>query len=343
MIIDQSALSGVNAYLTPTVAAAPPPVDLSGPNGLTGRSLPLAPGDSIQVSGIHLLIEADDLESLFGRQSRTLLSVRINKEMFPRLIDDPYSNRVHNIAGFEDFQRGTSVHMRVLDIDGVPTLVSAGDGACSWSSMIYPTPRPVTFAAAAWHMAASRSVPAEAFSYSLLLDLWERGRDTALAPSETVVLADPISPRRPGDDRLARFRHEKAAGAYRLRFAADVRQDSFVRERVTGQSDPESLGRPLLQAVNLLEPVDAQHEFHSLHELLLRCTDHELHWVPGAPLRRMTAMLDISATQRPGCGRFRRRVDRNHRRGRRVHVPRSAPGGQRPRQTAESVDGRQKS
>jgi hypothetical protein len=293
MIIDQSALSGLRAYLIPDTHGTPTSVDLSRLPGVAGRSLRLGPGDTLQVSGIQLLLEADDLEQLFGRQSPPLLSVRVNKEIFPMLIEDPYANRVHNVGGFEDFQRGRGDGLRVLDVGGIPTLVSAGHGATTWSSMVYQMAQPVRFSAAAWHLDASRNVPTGAFAYSLTLDLWANGQLLTQPASESVNLA---ASQRPDENRFTRFTHDEAATAYQIHFQADVHQDNYMRERIVGPNDPESVGRPLLQAVNLLEPLEPAHEFHSLHELLLNCSEHELHWAPGSPLRRMTAFLDVSAT-----------------------------------------------
>jgi hypothetical protein len=293
MIIDQSALSGLPAYLIPDANGTSASVDLSRTPGVAGRSLRLWPGDTMQVSGIQLLLEAADLEQLFGWQSAPLLSVRVKKEMFPLLIEDPYANRVHNVGGFEDLQRGRGDSLRILEVGGIPTLVSAGQGATKWSSMIYRMAQPVRFSAAAWHLDGSRNVPADAFTYSLTLDLWGDGRPLTQPASESVNLATTL---RPDDNRFARFTHDGAAAAYQIHFQAEVDHDSYLRERLAGLNDAESVGRPLLQAVNLLEPLEPVHEFHSLHELMLNSSEHELHWVPGSPLRRMTAVLDVSAT-----------------------------------------------
>ena len=149
---------------------------------------------------------------------------------------------MHTIGGFEDFQRGRSTGMRVRDVSGIPTLVSAGVSDAAWSSTVYPLSRTTRLTAAAWHLESSRNVPADAFTYSLVLDLWASGTNLSDPPAESIKLADA---RAPWQSRFARFTPSFAAIAYQLHLSAEVRQDGFLRERGVGKDDPESVGRLL--------------------------------------------------------------------------------------------------
>ena len=58
----------------------------------------------------------------------------------------------------------------------------------------------------------------------------------------------------------------------------------------------ENIGRPLLRAINILEPVKSIYEFNSLVELQNLCSDFHLFENPGPVIPRLTTLLDCSAT-----------------------------------------------
>ena len=63
------------------------------------------------------------------------------------------------MAGFVDFKRGTFENCKAFEIDGIPTIVSIGTGACRWLSQIYQLPVPGSFDLAAWELAATQRPP----------------------------------------------------------------------------------------------------------------------------------------------------------------------------------------
>ena len=248
MIIDRIQLAGLEAYFQ--VPGQPGSINLGGPDPKTARTAPLGKGKQRGITAIHLLLEGDDLLPLFNRQQTPLLRVSVMKEMFPGLFADPYKHRVHNIAGFGDFNRGTLESCRAMDIDGIPTLVSIGTSVCKWKSMIYPMPDPVSFDAASWELATSRLTPADSFTYSLRLNYWAPNQALTAAPQQT-ILANNLDPT------VARKKQPldlNGIGSYQIEFDADVKNDSYVYEKHTPIVS-ESMGRPLLRATNLLEPL----------------------------------------------------------------------------------------
>ncbi len=295
MIIDTVHLSGREAYLREgdevNLVAAP---------SHTGSSAPLTEeieGIAIDVSGIHLFIEGDDLLERYPRpdaaEDTPLLSISVHKEMFPEFFADPYAHRVHAIAGFEDFNRGAHDGVRVMEVEGFPTLVSVGTGEARWLSPVYPMYRPVPLAAAAWDLATSRLTPSDGFTYQLTLQYWTDGQDVATdAPADLVLTPD-------GGASPANLRFRTDLGladviAYQVAFTAQVRYDTFLYEYQYGAHEIESLGRPLLRGVHVLEPIESMHTYYSLRELQARAMDFNLFDVP-APQRYLTVMLDFTA------------------------------------------------
>lgn len=296
MIIDRARLAGHEAYLK----------DASGNLNLSGtkaRTPPLARGKQLAISGIEIYIEAEeDLTPLLRRQSEPLIVVNVVKEMFPALFANPFAHRVHTLAGFDDFNRGRMQNCKAIDVNGVPTLVSHGTETCRWVSPRYPLGEALflgglrhTLVAAAWELALSRRTLEDSFAYSLEIKTF----DESEAPLQTIALAAALDPTRP------RFIENLAlqdAAFYEVSFLADVRRDASLQERHS--TIVESLGTPLLRAINLLEPVENMYRFHSLQELLSQSSEyhlfeHEMHALSGIvsqPLRRMTATLNISAT-----------------------------------------------
>jgi hypothetical protein len=293
MIIDKIQLAGPETYFKDP--ANPGQINLAGQ--VTSRTKPLGKGEQLEISAIEMLIEADgDLRDLLNFQSSPLLSITVMKEMFPALFAEPFRHRVHNISGFEDFKRGALQNAKVMDIDGVPTIVSIGTGICKWTSPLYPVPAPVTLNHASWELAASRKTPPENFKYSLKLSTFDVGQNLI----QTLYLTNFLNPAQPGDLDPTKRRNAinfdlRNVRFYQIEFSADVRRDTSLYEKhstVIG----ESIGTPLLRAVNLLEAVDSIYDVYSLQELLSRSSDYHLFEFQGQPIKKMLVSLDLSAT-----------------------------------------------
>jgi hypothetical protein len=299
MIIDQTTLAGRGAYL----------VDLDGNVNLAFRPAPnigrwpkyddeIGEGKIIDVEGINLQIESADLLTLYSYQARPILSLTIIKEMFPGLYNDPYAHRVHKIGGFDDFKRGRAKNIDVLEVEGTPTLVSVGYQACSWLSPIYNMPEPVSIDAVAWDLATARRPQDESFKYELEYRAWTGFGGGS--PTVTVQLAHNLPPD------AGRFKNIEAevgnleVVAYQIFFRANVKHDAYLRERYVGTRRGESLGRPLLRAVNVLEQVEPLHTLYSLYELCLRSGEHLLFEQGTEPPQRLTVSLDVAATLTKG-------------------------------------------
>lgn len=297
MIIDRTDVSGIRAYFEDPASAGG--TNLGGAAGVVARTPALGKGRQWQVDRIHLVLEAPDLTPLFDRAPEPpgspapppLFSVHVQKEMFPGLFADPFRHRVHNIAGFEDFKRGTFVNCKALEVDGIPTIVSLGTAECRWTSAIYEMPGPASFDHAAWELAASRLAPPRSFTYSLDLAWWAPGQPTTAAPTVTSIASSAPAARR----RAADLANVTGVGAYRVEFSAKVSHDAPLNER-HGAILGESAGRPLLRAVNLLEGVPCANDFATLEELLARSREHHLFEGTGAPPAKLWASLDFSAT-----------------------------------------------
>ena len=312
MIIDQMTLSGKQAYLVDprdkdNLNLARPSINLAPADSpWTGRSPELKEGKVLDVYGIDLTINAVDGENLLDqleRKDEPLITVEVAKEMFPSLYKDPYQHRVHSISGYEDFKRGKLEALRVMEVDGVPTLVSTGSESCRWVSGIYKMPEPegMTIGAVAWDLAASKKTPVDGFAYDILLRYWQQGQDPTTASAGEILLigATGTSGRgKPGDDRFKSNLAGQATDvtAYQIEFRADVNYDAYLREYHAGPDDAESLGRPLLRSVNIFEQVAPAHKFYSLHELLLNAVDYHLFEEQNRPPKRLTVSLDVTAT-----------------------------------------------
>jgi hypothetical protein len=305
MITDQVILAGSDAYLQPP--DAPGTVNLASSGTTTARTPDLDDGVQLDITALRLTIEAPNLAPLLSRTGgeERFLSITVMKELFPGLYADPYRNRVHTIAGFEDFTRGTFINCRAMEIDGQPVLVSTGTGQTRWTSPIYPTPTGTTFDAAAWDLAAARLPPADGFSYSLALAVWT-GPGPSGAPATTLQLASGVDQAaiRCVEGLSSQFTDEitgnrLAVRAFQLEFTADVQQDAALSERDrlwvgTGELGMgESLGRPLLRAVHLLEPVKSCYDMAGLSELLRHCSDYTLFESTNGAMTHLSAALDL--------------------------------------------------
>jgi hypothetical protein len=304
MIIDRTKLAGLDAYFqVPNNAGQ---INLAGQ--VTSRTKPLEKGKQLEISAIQLLIESDsDLTNLFNASVdnqasppalEPLFSVVVMKQMFPSLFAEPFRHRVHNIAGFEDFKQGTLENGKVMEIDGVPTIVSIGTGTCKWVSAVYRLPDPVALTQASWDLAVSRKTPKENFKYALKLHVFDAGQSLI----QTVHLTnrgDPAQPAAPAFDptsaRTAQNLNSRNVAFYQVEFTADVNRDTSIYEKHTGLVG-QSIGTPLLRAVNLLEPVESIYDICSLQELLSLSSDYHLFECQGQPIKKMIATLNFSAT-----------------------------------------------
>lgn len=284
MMIDRIPFAGVSAYLT----GAGGEVNLAEADPRAARTPPLRRGEQNEVTSLEFLIESmEDLRPLFARQASFLLAIDVVKEMFPGHFGDPFSHRVYNLAGFEDFKSGESQGCRVMDIDGVPTLVSEGTGESRWISRWYELPAATSFGAAGWELATSRQTPEDSFTLSLDLHFRNAGGAEQVVP----IVQDSV----PSAARRSLLTGVLAAKALRLEMRALVKRDADLHER-HGVVLADSLGRPLLRAVNLLEAVASRYEFFSLAEFLSACADYELHPERGDKLLGVAASLELPAT-----------------------------------------------
>ncbi len=295
MIIDQSRGAGPGAYFRNPNAALD--VNLGPLAPVRVRTPPLSRGRQWDVSGIRLLFEHDDLSPYFQFRLRTsaapisaitpMVRVTIMKEMFPGLFADPFRHRVHNIAGYMDFNEGRLENARVIDVEGIPTIVSLGTGRCRWISREYVPPEPIAIASAAWELASSRLAPADGLTYSVYLDVW----DSAGAGPVSVALA---VDRNQTSGRFAEGVARSNVARLRVRFEADVTHQSALVERHT----PillDSIGTPLLRAVNLLQPIESIYDLYSFTELQAESSDFRVSDAPGPAVVRCMAHLDVPA------------------------------------------------
>jgi hypothetical protein len=296
MIIDRVRLAGLDAYLRDQGV-----VNLAVSNNHRGQSTSVKEGVGIDVSGISLLLEANDLLKLYPRSAaphdKPLLAITVKKEMFPEFFADPYAHRVHTIAGFEDFQRGILSAMRPMEVEGQATLVSLGSGSCGWVSPAYRLHGPIQIAAAAWDLATSRLTPPDSFTYTLSLVYWTVGQDPETDTPSAALLAPASGPgavARPGYLRHRADIQLKDVISYRIAFKANVNYDAFLTEMQFGPDVGRSLGRPLLRAVHVLEPIESIYKIYCLHELESRCSEFTLLDV-AQPLRTLSAYIDLPA------------------------------------------------
>lgn len=291
MIIDRVQVAGPEAYLLDAGQ-----INLATSPTRTGSSVTIPEGVAFEISGIRLYLEAKNLTPLFpnsGFNTPPLLELQVVKEMFPDLYADPYTNRVHTLAGHDDFNRGTLVRMRLMEVDGLATLVSLERGDCSYTSPLYRMYRPMRFERAAWDLATSRLTSSDGFTYSLVVEYWTTGQnpDTDAPGSQDLT---PATGATPADLRKRENLGLKDVIAYRLVFKAHVVHDTYLTE-FSERSDPEEpYGRPLLRKVHILETVPSPYAVHSLMELEARCGDFTIiDFVQ--PQRRLSAEIMISA------------------------------------------------
>jgi hypothetical protein len=302
MIIDRTQLAGPDSYFRHPTSGK---IDLGTLGGTVGpvtvRTRDLPDGKQLDVSGIQIFIQHHDLQNLMQFQvdaagnRRPILRIKVVKEMFPGLFADPYSHRVHNVAGFLDFNAGTLTNGRVLDVDGVATIVSTGKEECVWVSKEYDLPEPISVSAIAWELAGTKLVPRDSFHYFIKIT----SKDSSGFALSEINLGNSANRLAANATRAVEGLNNPGIKSFQITFGAKVFEDSYLMERHV-PAFHEKIGRPLLRAINLLEnllePVTSIYEIHSLNELQGLCSDFHLHETPGPQIKRLTATLDLAAT-----------------------------------------------
>lgn len=296
MILDTIKLSGEKAYLRQNGE-----INLGAPDSAkTGVHDHVGKGTLMELSGIFIQIEGPDLLPLFQRGDAPLLSIDVVKEMFPELKKDPYKHRVHTIGGYDDFNRSQLQNLRVIEVDGYPTLVSAGENPCKWTSPLYQFSQPFTFDSAAWYLPTSKLTPKDGFAYDLTLHFWKSNEALDQPAPNKVVLASANTA--PDADRTRDAIDSQAAGivAYQLELNATVKHDTYLKERSIGDDDKRTMGRPLLRSVSLLEVTSPRYDFYSLQELITASATHHLFEEQNSKLTKLSAAIYISAALEEG-------------------------------------------
>jgi hypothetical protein len=311
MISDQITLGSSSAYLRNDSGSA----NLGGTSPSTARTKKLEPNQIWDISGLELLIEGDDLTPLLhlpDTLDNPLMEIKIQKEVFPSLFANPFETRVHNVAGFDDFERGKSSNCFVTEVNNIPTLVSKGTDLCNWESVVYKLPYAIDIYAASWELATSRLVNEEQFEYTIELYIWpDHDTDVEVKPIE-------LSPiKSPDDDALhylsdaddARKYHlqeneRKTCQAFKLRFYAKVKVDSafyeshrmeFNSSHQVSTMAGDTIGIPLLRSIRLLERVESNYRFYSLNELIQAASFYQMFDQQGSNFNRLLLNLDVSA------------------------------------------------
>lgn len=311
MITDRIQLAGLDAYFRdPNSPATANPVNFGGRTP-TIRTAPIKKGKQLEISGIQLLIEHADLQPLLAfqfddqnpPQPAPLFKIVVMKEMFPGLFADPFSHRVHNISGYLDFNDGTLTNGRVMEVDGVPTICSIGREDCIWVSKEYIMPDPISIRAIAWELATSKLTPPNSFHYKIEIALKHTdGTTTPIFINNNAHNGDTTQ-----DGSMLKANAKRAIeilnydtlnykdiGSFQITFIAKVYQDSYLTERSLPPIN-ENIGRPLLRAFNILEPVKSIYEINSLMELQNLCSDYHLFENPGREITRLAATLNLNA------------------------------------------------
>lgn len=295
MISDIKALAGIESYLKKDGS-----INLGASVPTIIRSSPPLKDRQFNISGIQLLLEHEDLNKLMNFQfddnnkPLPLFRISVMKEMFPGLFADPFSHRVHNIAGFLDFNEGKLTNGKVMEIDGVPTIVSTGQEECVWVSKKYELPNTIEIDAIAWELATSKLTPPDSFHYHIKITTWDffgYSSELEIGTSSSILRANA---KRTRDD-LDTFIPRSHVKSFQITFTAKVFEDSYMQERHLPTTFNEKMGRPLLRAINILEPVQSSYEIYSLTELKNISSDFHLFEMPGPQIKRLMATIDLSA------------------------------------------------
>ncbi len=301
MISDQITLGSSSAYLLKSDGTS----NLVGSSPGTARTPRLKPNQIWDIEGLELLIEGDDLTPLLHLPDvldNPLMEIKIQKEVFPALFTNPFNSRIHNVAGFDDFERGESTNCFVTEVNKIPTLVSRNSERCAWQSVIYKLPTAVNFYAASWELATSRLVHEDQFEYSIKLFIWH-DHNTDRAADETIELANKTDA---DDARNYRFSPNEQpidCHAFQLVFSATVKVDStfyqshrmeFTAEQAATMSGG-TIGIPLLRSIRLLEQVESDQRLYSLNEMIQQAGFYQMFDSQGANFKRLLLTLDLSA------------------------------------------------
>jgi len=295
MITDRIQLAGLESYFQDPANAGR--INLGGITP-TIRTAPLNKGKQLEISGIQLLIEHADLQPLLPfqfdsqnpLQPAPLFKISVMKEMFAGLFADPYSHRVHNIAGYLDFNEGTLTNGRVMEIDGIPTIASTGKEECVWISKEYIMPDPISIDAIAWELATSKLTPPDSFHYKIKIT----SKDVNGGALPDIDINNAGQMLKADAKRALDGLNNQDIKTFQITFTAKVFADSYLKERHLPAIN-ENIGRPLLRAINILEPVKSIYEINSLTELQNLCSDFQLSETPGPEITRLVATLDLIA------------------------------------------------
>lgn len=306
MISDQITLGSSSAYLLNPNDQP----NLGGASPSTARTPKLAPNQIWDVSGLELLIEGDDLTSLLhlpDTLDTPLMEMQIQKEVYPSLYTNPFATRAHNVAGFDDFERGQSMDCFVTEVNKIPTLVSRNSDYCEWKSVVYKLPAGIDIYAASWELATSRLVHEKQFKYSIKLLIW-RDHNTDRTADAEFELANETDA---DDARTWRFNpnpndpnpQPNDCHAFQLLFTATVEVDStFYQSHRVELTDEQgsavaggTIGTPLLRSIRLLERVESSYRYYSLNELIQEASFYQMFDPQGSNLNRLILSLDYSA------------------------------------------------
>ncbi len=284
--------------------------NLGGISPATARTPKLAANRIWDISGLELLIEGENLTPLLhlpNASNTPLLEVRIQKEVFPCLFTDPFATRTHNVAGFDDFERGESMNCFVTEVNNIPTLVSRNSEYCEWRSVVYKLPVGVDLYAASWELATSRLVHGDQFDYSIKLSIWHDHNIDRTADADFELAkdtdADVARTWRYAPNQTEPSQPPQNCHAFQLHFSATVKADSTFyqshrMEFIAGQAGAQTgstIGIPLLRAIRLLERVESNNKFYSLNELIQKANFYHLFDPQSSQFNRLILSLDYSA------------------------------------------------
>ena len=105
---------------------------------------PVADGVAYSISGLHVYFEMSGLEELLASSQTELFRLETRKEVAPGLVLDPYSHRMHSVAGREDFVAGHLTNGRIEAVDGRDVLCALDGQILDWLSATYRLRQPAS-------------------------------------------------------------------------------------------------------------------------------------------------------------------------------------------------------
>jgi hypothetical protein len=297
MIIDIINSAGENVYLKDAAGN----LNLAAAIPSTAITKAIEKGKQVNVTGIQFYFEGNDLFPLFNyleddgtgnlvKRNQPLISISVFKEILPGLFSDPYKSRIHSLGGFQDFKRGTFENCDVYKINNKPTIISLGTEQCKWNSIRYELPENISLDSAYWEIPAAKDTPPTAFNYTINLFAYDNVGNL-LSGGAPIVLANNLDPTQ---KRIKKNINLQNVRFYELEVIADVKHDSTLTERIVTEK-ADTIGRPLLEGIYLLEPVQTKFDFYSLQEFLTECSDYEMFQLQGLPFKKLMATLNISS------------------------------------------------